>query len=171
MKKLFSVIDLTSENFDELVVMKSPETLWVVDFFANWCGPCLQMAGEYSRFGRLVFDVPNVKIGKVDCAVYAETCRKYNIRSYPSIMFIGQGNMGNAHHVLYPSGWSRDAGSFRQWLYSQMPSRVENLNYQSFHKLLFSDKPWIIDFFSPNCGFCRTFAPDFEDIANVSLLG
>lgn len=71
------------------------------------------------------------------------TCRKYN-------------------------GWSRDADSFRQWVYSRMSSVVTVLNDRSFEQVLHNREPWLVDFYAPWCGHCHVFAPDFEDIARVT---
>jgi protein disulfide-isomerase A6 len=41
------VISLTSTNFDRLV--KGSDAVWVVEFYAPWCGHCKSFAGEYSK--------------------------------------------------------------------------------------------------------------------------
>lgn len=66
------------------------------------------------------------------------------------------------------NGWSRDADSFRQWVYSRMSSVVTVLNDRSYEQVLHSTEPWLVDFYAPWCGHCHVFAPDFEDIARVS---
>lgn len=41
------VIDLTESNFDRLVTQS--DEVWIVEFFAPWCGHCQQFVGEYSK--------------------------------------------------------------------------------------------------------------------------
>lgn len=41
------VIDLTEGNFDRLVTQS--DEVWIVEFFAPWCGHCQQFVGEYSK--------------------------------------------------------------------------------------------------------------------------
>lgn len=41
------VVSLTSANFDRLV--KQSDSVWIVEFYAPWCGHCKQFAGEYSK--------------------------------------------------------------------------------------------------------------------------
>jgi protein disulfide-isomerase A6 len=42
-----SVIELTPSNFDKLVI-KSDE-VWIVEFFAPWCGHCQALVPEYTK--------------------------------------------------------------------------------------------------------------------------
>ncbi|KAK7823094.1 protein disulfide-isomerase like 2-2 [Quercus suber] len=56
-------VELNSSNFDELV-LKSKE-LWIVEFFAPWCGHCKKLAPEWKKAaGNLK---GKVKLGHVDC--------------------------------------------------------------------------------------------------------
>lgn len=41
------VVDLTAANFDRLVLQS--DAVWVVEFFAPWCGHCQQLVPEYSK--------------------------------------------------------------------------------------------------------------------------
>lgn len=41
------VVDLTPANFDRLVIQS--DAVWIVEFFAPWCGHCQQFVPEYSK--------------------------------------------------------------------------------------------------------------------------
>lgn len=56
-------MELNSRNFDELV-LKSKD-LWVVEFFAPWCGHCKKLAPEWKKAANSLKG--QVKLGHVDC--------------------------------------------------------------------------------------------------------
>jgi protein disulfide-isomerase A6 len=41
------VVDLTPANFDRLVIQS--DAVWIVEFYAPWCGHCQQFVPEYSK--------------------------------------------------------------------------------------------------------------------------
>ncbi|XP_047492349.1 dnaJ homolog subfamily C member 10-like [Penaeus chinensis] len=161
-----AVISLDEDKFDNLIENKPQGELWVVDYFAHWCGHCKEMAPEYRRFARIMADVPNVHIATIDCANFRSSCSRQGITSYPSIVLYPSESVGTRRAEKY-NGWSRDADSFRQWVYSRMSSVVTVLNDRSYEQILNNREPWLVDFYAPWCGHCHVFAPDFEDIARA----
>ena len=47
------VLILTPELFEEMVNHKKEGETWVVDFFAPWCGPCMELAPTYRQLAKV----------------------------------------------------------------------------------------------------------------------
>ncbi|KAK2178973.1 hypothetical protein NP493_521g01093 [Ridgeia piscesae] len=157
------VIQLTSDNYDEMVLGRAPGDTWLVDFFAPWCGPCKQLAPEWRKLAKMFQDMPSVHVGHVDCEKYKTFCQSMGVRSYPTIRLYPTGDT-NKFHVY--NNWFRNAPSIRSWTFEFLPSHTTKLTWESFQtKVLQSGQPWIVDFFAPWCGHCQEFAPEFERIA------
>ncbi len=84
-----SVLKISEENFEE-EVMKSEKSV-ILDFYADWCGPCKMMApiieGVAEELGE------EVKVGKVNTDENLDLAQKFNIMSIPTIMIFKDGNV------------------------------------------------------------------------------
>jgi thioredoxin 1 len=59
----------------------------VVDFFADWCGPCKRIAPDLERISNVY---TMVKFVKVDVDAFEDLCRQYNVSAMPTfILFKG----------------------------------------------------------------------------------
>ena len=75
---------LTDENFDEEV----KADFSVIDFYADWCGPC-QMMGPV--FEELSGEMEEVNFLKLDTEKYSELASKFGIRGIPTLVFLKKG--------------------------------------------------------------------------------
>ena len=65
------------------------DKLVVVDFWAEWCGPCKQLCPIIDEVSEEVGD--SVKIFKMDIDANKETASKYGVRSIPTLMLFKEG--------------------------------------------------------------------------------
>lgn len=75
------VIELTASNFDKLVTQS--KSIWVVEFFAPWCGHCQQLVPEYKKAGTALKGVINV--GAVNCDDHNSICGQFGVKGFPTI--------------------------------------------------------------------------------------
>ncbi|MBQ3641408.1 MAG: thioredoxin [Butyrivibrio sp.] len=79
----------TEANF-EAEVLKS-ETPVLVDFYADWCGPCKMMAPVVEKLAEQ-YD-GKVKVGKVNSDDESALAAKYNIMSIPAFLIFKNGEV------------------------------------------------------------------------------
>ena len=84
-----SVLNLNEENF-EGEVLKS-EKVVLVDFYADWCGPCKMMSPVIDEIAKELGE--RVKVGKVNSDENMDLAEKYNIMSIPTIMVFKNGEV------------------------------------------------------------------------------
>lgn len=78
-------LQITDETINEVL---ETEQLVMIDFWAEWCGPC-RMLGPI--IDELSVENADVTIGKLDASENAKASSDYNITSIPCIVFIKDG--------------------------------------------------------------------------------
>ena len=85
------ILDITNANFVEEVEKSTVPV--VVDFSAEWCGPCKMIAPILKDVAAEYGD--KVKVGKVDVDVSGDLAAKYNVRGVPTVLFYKDGEIKN----------------------------------------------------------------------------
>jgi len=89
-------VTLTSENFDSAI---SNGTV-LVDFWAEWCGPCRQ---QLAILDRVASQVPaGVTIGKVNIDEEPKLGARFGIRSIPTLLLFQDGRLTRTINGLTP---------------------------------------------------------------------
>lgn len=82
-------LQITTENFEE-VVLKS-DTPVLVDFFAQWCGPCKMMAPVLEEIAKKYEG--KLKVGKCDTDDNMLLAQKYRVASIPNMQLFRNGQV------------------------------------------------------------------------------
>lgn len=81
-----SVISLNKDNFQEKVL--NNEGVVLVDFYADWCGPCKMMAPVVEAVSN---EMSDITVGKVNTDESPSLAEEYSIFSIPTLMIFKDG--------------------------------------------------------------------------------
>ena len=84
-------VHLTEENFDATINREAG--LMMVDFWAEWCGPCRAIAPVLEDLARE--SAGKVTLAKVNVDENPGLAARYGIRSIPTILFVKQGKVSD----------------------------------------------------------------------------
>lgn len=80
-------LKLNSENFEKEVLNSDKPVL--VDFYADWCGPCKMMAPVVEELASEL--VERAKVGKINVDENSDIAVEYNVMSIPTLIIFKNG--------------------------------------------------------------------------------
>lgn len=177
------VVELTASNFRSKVL--DSDELWLVEFYAPWCGHCKSLAPEWKKAATQLKGVANV--GAVDMTVHQSVGGPYGIQGFPTIKIFGynknkpkdyNGARSSASIVEFAfkelrqmikdreSGGSSD-NSDDSSSGGSGENHVVELTDANFKELVLdSEEPWLVEFFAPWCGHCKRLEPEWKAAAS-----
>ena len=92
-------IELSLDNFDTEIAKDTPI---LVDFFANWCGPCKMLAGTIEQLAKE--SDGSYRVGKVNVDDQPELAARYNVMNIPTLIVFKNGEAVNKTVGVIPKG-------------------------------------------------------------------
>ncbi|TRZ72996.1 MAG: thioredoxin [Actinobacteria bacterium] len=83
------IVTLTSSSFDEVV--KSASTPILVDFWAEWCGPCKAIAPVLKELSTELMG--KVTIAKLDVDAHGDIAQRFGVMSIPTLLIFKDGEV------------------------------------------------------------------------------
>ncbi|XP_027896345.1 protein disulfide-isomerase A6 isoform X1 [Xiphophorus couchianus] len=179
------VVELTPSNFNREVIQS--DSLWLVEFYAPWCGHCQSLAPEWKKAATALKGI--VKVGAVDADQHKSLGGQYGVRGFPTIKVFGanknkpeeyQGGRSsqaivdgamNALRTLVKerlSGKSGGSSYNKQQSSGGSKKDVVELTDDNFDEtVLNSDDVWLVEFFAPWCGHCKNLEPEWAAAATA----
>lgn len=160
------VVELTSSNFDRLVIQS--DEVWVIEFYAPWCGHCQQLVPEYTKLATALKGI--VKVGAVNADEHKQLGGQYGVRGFPTIKIFGANKnkptdynnqrtaqaMADAALAEAKAKVSAKLGGRGGSSSGGSTDDVIELTDSNFDKLVLnSDDVWLVEFFAPWCGHCK----------------
>ncbi len=113
--------DVTAANFQSAVIAASHEALVLVDFWAEWCGPCQTLKPLLEKIvdsyeGR-------VRLAKIDSDREQELAARYQVRSIPNVKAFLSGRLVDEFTGALPEGALR--AFIDRWLPSPMQATLD----------------------------------------------
>ena len=111
-----ATVDITADTFEETI---EKNDIVVVDFWAEWCGPCKSFAPIYEEVSN---DYDDVVFGKIDTEAEQELGAHFQIRSIPTLMIFRE------QVVLYSQ-----AGMLNNAQLKEVIAKVQELDMDTVH--------------------------------------
>ncbi len=85
-----AVIKITKDNFDSEVINSNSPVL--IDFYADWCGPCRMVAPIVSEISD---ERSDIKVGKINVDEEPELATRFGVMSIPMLVVMKDGKIAS----------------------------------------------------------------------------
>ena len=85
-----AIIKLTKDNFEQEVLKSEKPVL--VDFYADWCGPCQMLSPIVDEVAE---ERDDIKVGKINVDEQMALAQKYGVMTIPTLLVIKNGEIAN----------------------------------------------------------------------------
>jgi thioredoxin 1 len=110
-------VELTKDNFEDTIT--NNDTV-IVDFWAEWCGPCRMFAPTFEKASE---EHGDIVFGKVDTEAQPELAGFFNIRSIPTLMVFRE------NVILYS-----EAGALPPDAFESLVTQVKEVDMEDVHR-------------------------------------
>uniref|UniRef100_A0A8C2F472 Protein disulfide-isomerase A6 n=1 Tax=Cyprinus carpio TaxID=7962 RepID=A0A8C2F472_CYPCA len=178
------VVELNPSNFNREVIQS--DSLWLVEFYAPWCGHCKSLAPEWKKAATALKGI--VKVGAVDADQHNSLGGQYGVRGFPTIKIFGANKQKPEDYQGGRSGQAIvDAAlnALRSLVKDRLGGKAGGSDYgkqsgggagnkkdvveltdDNFDRtVLDSDDVWMVEFFAPWCGHCKNLEPEWKAAA------
>ncbi len=118
-----AVIELSEENFEETI---NNNDFVIVDFWAQWCGPCKSFAPTYEKISA---EFPDIVFGKVNTEEEQGIAAHFQIRSIPTLM------MFREQIIIYS-----EAGALPEMAFKDVVERASDLDMAKVREQIAEEK-------------------------------
>ncbi|KAF2905585.1 hypothetical protein ILUMI_00591 [Ignelater luminosus] len=170
------IVDLTSDNFHKLV--KNAKEVWLVEFFAPWCGHCKSFVNDYEKAAKALDGV--IKIGAVNADDNSALVKEFSVQGYPTIKIFNaekgttkdyQGEhtakalVSFVLNIVQNKVNTRLVGDLSPAVFRL--KHVKELTERNFDDtVLASKESWLVVFYSPFCKHCKQLATQWSNIVS-----
>ncbi|XP_043604278.1 thioredoxin domain-containing protein 5 homolog [Bombus pyrosoma] len=169
------LLELTEDTFDKHV----STGYHFVKFYAPWCGHCQKLAPTWEELANSLRNDNYVSISKVDCTQHRSVCGQFDIKGYPTLLWIEDGKKvdkyaGQRTHEelkVYVSKMlekENDQANIKTENLDSTTHTVLSLTGESF-KHGIENGISFVKFFAPWCGHCKRLAPIWKDLGKKFL--
>ncbi|CAL7952314.1 unnamed protein product [Xylocopa violacea] len=169
------LVELTEDTFDKHV----SSGYHFVKFYAPWCGHCQKLAPTWEELANSLSNSNYVSISKVDCIQHRSICRQFEIKGYPTLLWIEDGKKVDKYtgqrthedlkaYVTKMLGKENDQANVKTDSPDSATHAVLSLTGESFEHGIANGISFV-KFFAPWCGHCKRLAPIWKDLGKKFL--